>query len=117
MLLLGHSVQLVIRKAGKMSTKANWPEKMTAIRLRQHKDIYEYRIMGAVTTDASVYSTDKDVLEYRAKQVRALPKMVELLKEIAEQTLWAENENGEYEGTQYHFDAQSILREIGEMDA
>lgn len=99
-----------------MATKANWPEKMTALRLRQHKDIYEYRIMGAVTTDASVYSTDKDVLEYRAKQVRALPKMVELLKEISEQSLFFENGNGEYEGTEYHHDAIAILREIGETE-
>lgn len=93
-----------------MTTKANWPEKMTALRLRQHKDIYEYRIMGAVTTDASVYSTDKDVLEYRAKQVRALPKMVELLAVIAD--------SDKSRGASYDFSkqAQAILREIGEIE-
>ena len=59
---------------------------------------------------------DLESMTYRAKQICALPKMVELLKEMSEQSLFFENENGEYEGTEYHHDATAILREIGELE-
>lgn len=57
---------------------------------------------------------DKSLLNNKA--LNALPKMVELLKEMSEQSLFFENENGEYEGTEYHHDATAILREIGEIE-
>lgn len=61
-------------------------------------------------------SRDMSEIEARAKQICALPEMVALLKEISEQSLFFENEDGYYETTEFHDTAKAILAEIGEIE-
>lgn len=102
----------------KDASKANWPEGMMA-----------ERNTSAVFIDNAEHwyvKTPKDILlgvtsqrgtsEYRARQICALPQIVALLKEIAEQSLFFENENGEYEVTEYHHEATAVLQSIGEVE-
>lgn len=96
----------------KDTSKAKWPDGMTALRIHN-----SYRISGENEWVATVNSIERnEELEARARQVRHLPEMVALLKEIAEQSLFFENENGEYEVTEYHHEAQATLRSIGEVE-
>lgn len=98
----------------KDESRAKWPEHMIGTRIVDDDGRRVYIICGQGTHDASVWSEDTETIEARAKQVRALPAMVALLKLISEQSLFFENEDGYYETTEFHDTAKSILAQIGE---
>lgn len=101
-------------------SKANWPEKMQ----NECSNQGQHRIwVGSGIYIASLHNEDVEgvtelqydaIAESRARQICALPAMVALLKEISEQTLYCDT--GEYEATDFHYDAKAILAQIGEIE-
>lgn len=90
-----------------MATKANWPEKMTALRVVESGD-YVYKVFGEDEILASIYAVDKETLEHRTRYFRALPKMVEWMKDYHKKERWINQSDRDT--------VASILREIGEIE-
>lgn len=59
---------------------------------------------------------DVTAMEYRARQICALPKMVELLKRVAKEDTWTHGRDDEERPTERSLQATAILREIGELE-
>ncbi len=90
-----------------MSTKANWPEKMSEDFERSNFYVYDFNLALDDATIITIEGRSEAEAESRARQICALPKMVELLKELDNVVLDRSNINNK---------ATNILREIGEID-
>lgn len=100
----------------KDESKAKWPEKMIGTRIVDDDGRRVYIICGQGTHDASVWSEDTDTIEARAKQVRALPRMVALLKGLAEMYVTYKQSGIESSLDDYYREAYEICRDIGEVE-
>lgn len=92
----------------KDESRAKWPEKMIGTRIVDDDGRRVYIICGQGTHDASVWSEDTETIEARAKQVRALPAMVALLKLV--------ERSGHPTPTNVSLKASDILAQIGEIE-
>lgn len=98
----------------KDESRAKWEDELaiTSAYKLDYINCWCAEVMHGDRIEARANALTEEIAQARAKQICALPAMVALLKEISEQTLYCDT--GEYEATDFHYDAKAILAQIGE---